>query len=97
MNNTDYVFFNSNKKLLHVYICCARPNGRTVRHIKYYYTSEEFFLYKITVDKQTIHHFSRQNELLTGPRGYKTFSSMNSYSKSYSVLQIILVLKKSRL
>ena len=32
----------------------------------YYYTSEEFFLYKITVDKRTIHHFSRQNELLTG-------------------------------
>ena len=31
-----------------------------------YYTSEEFFLYKITVDKQTIHHFSRKNELLTG-------------------------------
>ena len=31
------------------------------------------------------------------PRGYKTFSSTNSYSKSYSVLQIILVLKKSRL
>ena len=31
-----------------------------------YYTSEEFFLYKITVDKRTIHHFSRQNELLTG-------------------------------
>ena len=26
-------FFNLNKKLLHVYICCARPNGRTVRHI----------------------------------------------------------------
>ena len=22
-----------------------------------YYTSEEFFLYKITVDKRTIHHF----------------------------------------
>ena len=35
----------------------------------YYYTSEEFFLYKITVDKRTIHHFSRQNELLTGTRG----------------------------
>ena len=34
--------------------------------IRYYYTSEEFFLYKITVDKRTIHHFSRQNELLTG-------------------------------
>ena len=32
----------------------------------FYYTSEEFFLYKITVDKRTIHHFSRQNELLTG-------------------------------
>ena len=31
-----------------------------------YYTSEEFFLYKITVDKRTIQHFSRQNELLTG-------------------------------
>ena len=31
--NKNYVFFNSNKKLLHVYICCARPNGRTVRHI----------------------------------------------------------------
>ena len=31
-----------------------------------YYTSEEFFLYKITVDKRTIHHFSWQNELLTG-------------------------------
>ena len=30
--NKNYVF-NSNKKLLHVYICCARPNGRTVRHI----------------------------------------------------------------
>ena len=29
----NYVF-NSNKKLLHVYICCARPNGRTVRHIR---------------------------------------------------------------
>ena len=29
------VFFNSNKKLLHVYICCARPNGRTVRYIKH--------------------------------------------------------------
>ena len=35
-------------------------------HKVYYYTSEEFFLYKITVDKRTIHHFSRQNELLTG-------------------------------
>ena len=35
-------------------------------YILYYYTSEEFFLYKITVDKRTIHHFSRQNELLTG-------------------------------
>ena len=32
----------------------------------YYYTSEEFFLYKITVDKWTIHLFTRQNELLTG-------------------------------
>ena len=32
----------------------------------YYYTSEEFFLYKITIDKWTIHHFTRQNELLTG-------------------------------
>ena len=31
--NKNYVFFNSNKKLLYVYICCARPNGRTVRHI----------------------------------------------------------------
>ena len=31
--NKNYVL-NSNKKLLHVYICCARPNGRTVRHIK---------------------------------------------------------------
>ena len=30
--NKNYVF-NSNKKLLHVYICCARPNGRTVRHM----------------------------------------------------------------
>mgnify|MGYP003688351155 CR=1 FL=1 len=40
-----------------------------VVHIVYnfiYYTSEEFFLYKITVDKWTIHHFTRQNELLTG-------------------------------
>ena len=40
-----------------------------VRHMldrMFYYTSEEFFLYKITVDKRTIHHFSRQNELLTG-------------------------------
>ena len=35
-------------------------------HMTYYYTSEEFFLYKFTVDKRTIHHFSRQNELLTG-------------------------------
>ena len=26
-------FLNSNKKLLYVYICCARPNGRTARHI----------------------------------------------------------------
>ena len=34
MNKND-VFFYSNKKLLHVYICCARPNGRTVRHIIY--------------------------------------------------------------
>ena len=32
----------------------------------YYYTSEDFFLYKTTVDKWTIHHFSRQNELLGG-------------------------------
>ena len=31
-----------------------------------YDTSEEFFLYKSTVDKWTFHHFSRQNELLTG-------------------------------
>ena len=31
-----------------------------------YNTSEEFFLYKITVDKWTIHHFTRRNELLTG-------------------------------
>ena len=31
-----------------------------------YHTSEEFFLYKITVNKRTIHHFSRQNELLAG-------------------------------
>ena len=30
--NKNYVL-NSNKNLLHVYICCARPNGRTVRHI----------------------------------------------------------------
>ena len=28
------------------------------------------------------------------PQGYKTLSSTNSYSKSYSVLQIVLVLKK---
>ena len=35
-------------------------------YIIYYYTSEEFLLYKITVDKLTIHHFTRQNELLTG-------------------------------
>ena len=35
-------------------------------HIPNYYTSEEFYLYKITVDKSTIHHFTRQNELLTG-------------------------------
>ena len=33
MNKNFVFFFNSNKKLLHVYICCARPNGRTVRHI----------------------------------------------------------------
>ena len=35
-------------------------------YIKYYYTSEEFILYKTTADKWTIHHFSRRNELLTG-------------------------------
>ena len=40
-------------------------NFKVYHHIFYYYTSEEFFLYKITVDKRTIHHFSRQNELLT--------------------------------
>ena len=38
---------------LHVYV-----------YICDYYTSEEFFLYKTTLDKWTIHHFSRQNELL---------------------------------
>ena len=27
-------------------------------HILYYYTSEEFFLYKSTVDKWTIQHFT---------------------------------------
>ena len=32
----------------------------------YYYASEEFYLYKTTVDKWTIHHFTPQNELLTG-------------------------------
>ena len=34
----------------------------------FYYTSEEFFLYKTSVDKWTtgIHHFTWQNELLTG-------------------------------
>ena len=37
-----------------------------VNYTYIYYTSEEFFLYKITVDKSTIHHFTRQNELLTG-------------------------------
>ena len=37
-----------------------------IMNINFYYTSEEFFLYKITVDNWTIHHFSRQNELLTG-------------------------------
>ena len=32
--NKNYGFFlNSNKKLPYVYICCARPNGCTVRHI----------------------------------------------------------------
>ena len=30
------------------------------------YTSEEFFLYKTTADNSTIHHFTRQNERLTG-------------------------------
>ena len=40
--------------------------GSSVPYSYYYYTSEELFLYKITVDKRTIHHFSRQNELLTG-------------------------------
>ena len=38
------VFFNSNKKLLHVYICCARPNGRTVKHIN------SAFNYGMTLD-----------------------------------------------
>ena len=32
----------------------------------YYYSSEDFFLYKTTVDKRTIHHFTPKNELLTG-------------------------------
>ena len=32
----------------------------------YYYTSEELFLCKITVEKWTIHHFTPQNEVLTG-------------------------------
>ena len=41
-------------------------SARHSPYILYYYTSEEFFLYKITVDKWTIHHFTRQNELLTG-------------------------------
>ena len=44
----------------------AAKQVSTQRVKNYYYTSEEFFLYKITVDKRTIHHFSRQNELLTG-------------------------------
>ena len=35
-------------------------------YIKYYYTSEEFILYKTTADKWTIHHFTPRNELLTG-------------------------------
>ena len=46
-----------------------------------YYTSEEFFLYKTTVDKWTIHHFSRQNELLTG-----TYNVVFRLLHSYDVL-----------
>ena len=48
----------------HYITVCVTP--AKLAHIYIYYTSEEFFLYKIAVDKRTIHHFSRQNELLTG-------------------------------
>ena len=46
--------------------CFRTVTTLNVIHIYIYYTSEEFFLYKITVDKRTIHPFTRQNELLTG-------------------------------
>ena len=53
-------------------------------YILYYYTSEEFFLYKITVDKRTSHHFSWQNELLTGT--FLTIALLQSFSAIWLIL-----------
>ena len=51
--------------------------------IHIYYTSEEFFLYKITEDKWTIHHFTRQNELFTGAAFSNASARESSPTKQY--------------
>ena len=58
-------FFSGTTQASFVIFGTEHQYGENI-YIYIYYTSEEFFLYKMTVDKQTIHHFSRQNELLTG-------------------------------
>ena len=60
----------TNNYRLHISELSASGIGKNLLHfhqwnICFYYTSEEFFLYKTTVDKWTIHHFSRQKELWT--------------------------------
>ena len=50
-----YGYYNSNVSRCMEYFWVER---KTV-----YYISEEFFLYKINVDKWAIHHFTSQNEL----------------------------------
>ena len=57
---------HSNDFTLYMKVPLEKCGGQPRSIYRFYYTSEEFFLYKITVDKRTIHHFSRQNELLTG-------------------------------
>ena len=48
-------------------------------------------IYIITLNKKCFRNIYAPQGKKFWPRGYKTFSSTNSYSKSYSVLQIILV------
>ena len=61
--NKNYVF-NSNKKLLHVYICCARPNGRTVRHITPFNDRTFYLLLEILLKSDIQRKFSIKFSIL---------------------------------